>query len=344
MGTKIKDLIKTKEEISLDELSGKILAVDSFNVLYKYLTTIRQRDGSPLMDSKSQITSHLSGIFNRTTDLMLKNIKEIFVFDGKSPKLKTKEQERRSKIKQEAEILLKKAKAVGNEEDIRKYSGRTARLTSSMIEESKELIQALGLPIIQAPAEGEAQASKIVENNDAYAVASEDFDCIIFGATRLIKNLSISGKRKKINSFTYITIKPELIKLSDVLNDNSIDRDELIVISMLAGTDFNIGGIPGIGAIKGLKLVKKYKKDFNTLFKEVEWDSYFKTPWQEIFNLIKNMPTTNNYKIEFRDPDFAKIKEILVTRHDFSEERVNNKIEKIKKSMKPAQSSLNKWF
>lgn len=348
MGTKIKEII-TSEEITLDDLSGKTLAVDSFNILYQFLTTIRQRDGSPLMDSKARITSHLSGLFNRTVDLLEKDIKEIFVFDGKSPDLKKKEQQRRLNIKKEADLKLMEARAEGNKEEIRKYAGRTARLTSEMIEESKKLIKALGLPVVQAPAEGEAQASEIVKLGKAYAVASEDFDSLIFGAPILIKNLSISGKRKKTKTLGFITIKPKRIILSEVLNKNSIDQEQLIAIAMLVGTDFNIGGIPQIGIKKSKELIKKFGKDFDSMFKECRWDDYFDVSWYEVFNLIKNMPKKKEFDLKFTDPNIDEIKNILVKNHDFNEERIDSKLSRLlkrkaEKNKEKSQSSLNKWF
>jgi len=348
MGTKIKDII-TSEEITIDDLSGKTLAVDSFNRLYQFLTTIRQRDGSPLMDSRLRITSHLSGLFNRTIDLLEKDIKEIFVFDGKSPDLKKREQQRRSKIKKEADLKLMAARAQGNTEDMKKYAGRTARLTSEMIEESKALIKALGLPVVQAPAEGEAQASEIVRAKKAYAVASEDFDSLIFGAPILIKNLSISGKKKKTKTLGFITIKPERIILSDILYKNSIDQDQLIAIAMLVGTDFNIGGIPQIGIKKAQNLIKKFGKDFDSMFKECRWNDYFDYSWNEVFNLIKNMPKQKEFDLKFTAPNIDEIKNILVKNHNFNEERIDSKLSRLlkikrKKNKEKSQSSLSKWF
>lgn len=101
MGVNIKDLL-LMHEISIDELKGKVLAVDSFNMLYQFLTTIRTPDGKPLMDSKGNVTSHLIGLFSRTTQFMAKGIKPIFVFDGEKPVLKaaTIEKGRKSSMRQ----------------------------------------------------------------------------------------------------------------------------------------------------------------------------------------------------------------------------------------------------
>ena len=331
MGVAFKDIIITKET-DLDFFKNKIIVLDAYNILYQFLTTIRSRDGTPLMDSKGHVTSHLVGLFSRTVNLMQRNIKLVFVFDGKPPELKQKTQEERSNLKLEAEKKYLEAKKKGDEEEMKKYASRTSRLSKEMVEESKEIISLLGLPIVQAPSEGEAQASCIVKENKGYAVGSQDFDSLIYGSTKLVRNLSISGRRKKGKTIGYETINPELIDLSENLNNLGIDQNQLITLAMIIGTDYNPGGIKGIGPKNALKLVKQHKSDFDELFKEVKWDENFDFPWTEVYYLIKKIPTTNNYKLEWNEIDFKKIKELLVEKHDFSEERIKKTLEKLKKS------------
>mgnify|MGYP000754716991 CR=1 FL=1 len=81
MGINLKDLV-VKKEISFSDLSGKKIAIDSFNILHQFLAAIRQRDGTPLMDKNGNITSHLIGLFNRTANILEAGIKPCFVFDG----------------------------------------------------------------------------------------------------------------------------------------------------------------------------------------------------------------------------------------------------------------------
>ena len=336
MGVAFKDLI-VGEETSIKELGGKIFVVDAYNMLYQFLSSIRSRDGSLLMDSKGSITSHLVGLFSRTTNLMINNLKLAFVFDGKPPALKEKERMRRREIKVEAKKQYEKAKEKGDTDLMKKYASRTSVLIPEMLDEAKKLIKALGLPVIQAPSEGEAQAAHIVKKGKAYAVVSQDFDSLLYGSPLIIKNLSILGKRKKADKLSYAIIKPELINLSEALNNLNIDNDQLIAAAMLVGTDYNIGGIKGIGPKNALSLVKKYKKDFDSLFKEVEWDKTFDFKWTEIYYLIKKMPVTDDYEIKFKDIDEKKIFDLLVKQHDFSEERVNNTIQKLLKEKEAKQ-------
>ena len=343
MGTAITELLKSKE-ISIEDLRGKKLAVDAQNQLYMFLSNIRQADGSLLMDSKGQVTSHLMGILNRFSNLLENVIKPVFVFDGETPELKHAERERRKEIKIEAQKKYEEAKQKEDIDEMKKYAARTSRLTSQMIEEAKALIQAMGMPIIQAPMEGEAQAAYMAKKGDVYAVISQDADCFLFGAPLLVKNLTISRKRKKTGTQTYALLNPEIVSLSENLKELELEQDQLIVLAMLVGTDFNVGGIKGIGPKKALTLFKKYGNNFDALFKEAKWDDYFDYPWKKVFDLLKNMKTTDHYKLEWRDPDSEEMLKILVEKHDFSEERVKNVIEKLKNSEDKKQKGLGDFF
>lgn len=341
MGVAFKDLIASKE-IELDFLKDKIIILDAYNVLYQFLTTIRGRDGTLLMDSKGNVTSHLVGLFARATNLMHRGIKIAFVFDGKPPELKQKTAEQRNSIKLEAEKKYIEAKKKEDIEDMKKYAPRMTRLTKEMVEESKKLISLLGLPVVQAPSEGEAQAAYMASKNKGFAVGSQDFDSLIHGATRLVRNLSIAGKRKRGKTLGYDTIKPELIDLSENLNILGIDQNQLIALAMIIGTDYNPGGIKGIGPKNALKLVKKHKTNLDNLFKEVEWGNSFEFPWTEVYYLIKKMPVTDDCELKWNDVDREGLFGLLAGEHDFSEERVKSSLEKFSKgNAKKQQKSLS---
>lgn len=345
MGTKILDIVP-KKEIDFKYLENKTLAIDAHLQLYQFLSTIRQRDGSLLTDSKGNTTSHLIGLFTRTAKLIQKKMKLIYVFDGKAPELKKGEWEKRRKAKNIAEKKYKEAAQVKDLELMKKYASRTSRLTKDMINEAKDLIRAMGMPVVQAPSEGEAQAAHIVNSGKAFAVATQDADSLIFGAHRVVKNLAISKRKKNIGTITYKGINIELITLSEVLNTLGIDQDQLIAISMLVGTDFNVGGIKGIGSKNALKLVKKHGDNLDAMFKEVNWNDFFDFPWTDLYYLIKKMPITDEYSLDWRDIDSNKVKEILCEKHDFSEERVDKTLGKLisKKSLPKTQKGLNQWF
>ncbi len=207
MGTDLKD-IAVRKEIEFSDLSNKKLVVDSMNVIYQFLSSIRQQDGSLLTDSKGNPTSHLVGLFNRMSRLRKMGIQLAFVFDGKKPELKRREVERRIELKKQAQIEYEIAKEREDIAAMRKYAARTSLLTKEMIEESKELLDAMGFPIIQAPSEGEAQAAFMVKQGDFYAEVSQDYDCLLFGVPKLVQNLTLSEKKKSKNKLSYEKIKP----------------------------------------------------------------------------------------------------------------------------------------
>lgn len=339
MGVALKELVN-KKELELKDLKGRVLVFDAFNMLYQFLTTIRSADGNVLTDSQGRVTSHLIGLFSRVSRFLEAEIKPVFVFDGKVPELKKAERERRKELKVEAKAKYEIAVQEEDVESMKKYAARTSRLTDEMIEDAKELLRAFGIPIIQAPSEGEAQAAFMVKKGDAYACVSQDYDSLLFGCPILIHNLSIAGRKRKIRGIGYRTVKPEMIHLSELLNELGIDIEKLIALGMLVGTDYNIGGIKGIGPKNALKLVKQYS-DFDQLFNELKWDEFFPYSWREVFNLFKNVEVTNDYSLKWGAIKKEELVKLLVEDHNFSLERVNASLEKLNKGEeKKKQMSL----
>lgn len=327
MGVNLKDLFE-RSEISIDSLSGKCIAIDAFNMIFQFLSTIRGRDGSLLKDSHGNVTSHLVGLFSRTTHLVLAGVLPVFVFDGKAPVLKQGEQARRLAVKKDAEKEYEKAVEKGDVAAMRKFAARSIYLDASMIDDAKKLISVLGLPVVQAPSEGEAQAAHIVKNGDAWAVGSQDYDSLVHGASRLIQNLSITGKRKNPKTLVYRTVSPELLELKKNLDLLGINQKQLIMLAMLVGTDYNPGGIKGIGPQKALKLVREFKKP-DELFAEVKWGEHCGVPWQDIVDLFENMPVSDDYEIKFSQIDSGALIKFLVDGHDFGVERISSVIKNV---------------
>lgn len=344
MGVAIKELLYSKE-ISINQLRGQVIAVDAMNMIYQFVTTIRQHDGTPLKDSNGNVTSHLTGLFARVTKLIEKGLKLVFVFDGKMPDLKKDERIRRDKLKQKALEAYQKAESENDVAGMKKFAGRSTRITKEILQESKDLLTALGIPIVQAPSEGEAQAAYMVSQGDADYVASQDIDCIIYGATKVVRNLSLSQKRKKLNALTYTKVLPEVMELDKILNQLELNLDQIRVLAILVGTDFDVGGVKGIGPKKGLQLVKEFGDNFEGLFKKVKFEESFPAGWKAVFNTIKNMPTTPDYNLEWNEINSEAIIDLLVTKHNFSKERVLDKLESLEKNkLKSQQTNLGNFF
>ncbi|KPV61597.1 MAG: Flap endonuclease 1 [Candidatus Bathyarchaeota archaeon BA1] len=338
------DIIIPKKTITLDELSGKSLAIDAYNTLYQFLAIIRQPDGTPLKDRQGRITSHLSGILYRTSNLYEKGAKVVYVFDGEPPELKEAEIKRRMRIKEEATIKYEEALKRKEIEKARMYAQMTSRLKDEMVNDAKRLLTLMGVPWVQAPSEGEAQASYMAAKGDVWAVVSQDHDSLLFGAPQLVRNVTISGRRKLPRKKVYIEVVPEIVELDRALNELGITHEQLIDIGILVGTDFNPEGVKGIGPKTALKLVKEHgslEKLLPTL-KEAE----FPVEPQRIREIFLHPKVTDNYRIAWREPNAEGIVGFLCRERDFSEERVQKALEKMTEGVRKVKGklTLEAWF
>ncbi|MBD3312708.1 flap endonuclease-1 [archaeon] len=323
MGVDLKDLVP-RSNVSIDDLEGKKLGVDAFNWLYQFLSIIRQRDGTPLKDSKGRVTSHLTGLFYRTAKLLEAGVKLCYVFDGKPPEFK-KVTASRVKRRKKARKAYEKAKAAGDYEKAYSKAMQSSRLTSQMVIDAKKLLEAFGLPVIQAPSEGEAQAAFMTLKGDLYAAATQDYDAVLFGAPRVIRNLNITGRRRRGNA--YVSVSPELVLFDEVLKETSLSHEELVTLAVLIGTDYNPGGVKGIGPKRGLKLVKEHGVD---AWKEVNWDWDINPP--DIIGFFMNPPVLSDYELSWRAPDKDKIIKLLVDDYEFSRDRISSTLKKVMKA------------
>jgi flap endonuclease-1 len=339
----LKDLIP-KTPVKLEDLNGKSIAIDAYNALYQFLSIIRQPDGTPLKDSSGKITSHLSGLLYRTSNLVERGIKPIYVFDGVPPVLKAAEIERRKQVKAEATIRYEKAITEGKTSEARMYAQATTSMKDYMEEDSKRLLELMGLPWVQAPSEGEAQAAHMTKHGDADYCGSQDYDSLLFGATTLIRNITISGKRKLPSKNIYIDISPEIMTLEKVLKECEITYEQLIDMGILIGTDFNPDGIKGLGPKTALKLIKQYGTIENAL-QHIKNASFPAEP-QKIREIFLHPKVTDNYKLEWKEANIEGIIDFLVREKDFSEDRVRKALERMQEGSKKAKSktTLEKWF
>ena len=333
MGVALRDIIaEYKTPVTWEALPG-VAAIDANNALYQFLTIIRQPDGTPLMDRRGRVTSHLSGILFRMASFMEKGIKPVFVFDGKPSALKQATIDERRKLRETAGEKWKEALERGDEEEAYKQARSSTRVDATIIGTSKDLLGLMGIPIVQAPGEGEAQASSMVANGDARYVVSQDYDTLLFGAPLLVRNLTVSGKRKIRGR--QITVSPERIVLADTLAGLHLTREQLIEIAILVGTDFN-PGIEGVGAKTGLKIVQK--GGFAAKLKEKQPD-FDPAPVIEMF---LHPPVTDEYSLAAGHPDAEGIRKMLCDGYDFSPERVDKAMEGF--TVKAGQKTLESWF
>lgn len=348
MGVNITPLIKeSKKVITFENLVGKRIAIDAFNTLYQFLAIIRGVDGSPLKDLQGNVTSHLSGLFNRTINLLEKNIKPLFVFDGPPNPFKFKEIERRRQIKREAVKKMQEAQDAEDLEEAVKHAQATSSLNKEMIEEGKDLLKAMGIPVMEAAQDGEAQASYLVSKDIAWAVGSQDYDSMLFGASRIVRNLSQNRTRKVRN--TTVNVELEWITLPKLLEENIITREQLVDIGILTGVDF-FPGVEGIGAKTALKLVKEYGSIDALIEQKVE---VHKAPLDLDLNeinqvraiFLKPAVITDFPSPQWHRPNMNKIVEILVEKHNFNKERVESALARLMStSSTQTQRTMDTFF
>jgi flap endonuclease-1 len=325
MGVNLSTLVQPTS-IQLKDIRGKKAAIDAPNILYQFLSIIRQRDGTPLKDSQGRITSHLAGLLYRTSHLVEHNIKPVYVYDGKPHPLKKKILDKRREVKEKAAIEWQKALKIGDIEEARKKAQQTSRLTSELIGESKHLLDALGIPYVTSLSEGEAQASQMTQDGTVDITASQDFDSLLFGSPFLIRNLTITGKRKLPGKKKWVEIQPEKIILSDVLKTHKITYKQLVEIAILVGTDFN-EGIKGIGPVNGLKLIKKYGS-LDKIITTEKINQNTLENYEEIMKIFLEPQIIRNISLHWRPIDKEATIRFLCDEHQFSLNRVQSALEK----------------
>jgi flap endonuclease-1 len=339
----LRDIVP-KTVVNLGDLGGKTIAIDAFNAIYQFLSIIRQPDGTPLQDSSGKVTSHLSGLLYRTSNLVEMGIKPIYVFDGAPPVLKREEIERRKQFKVEAAVHYEKAVAKGDTQKMRMFAQATTSMKDYMKEDSKKLLELMGLPWIQAPSEGEAQAAHMTRKGISDFCASQDYDSLLFGAPMLLRNITISGRRKLPSKNVYVDIVPETISLQETLKDLEVTYEQLVDIGILIGTDFNPDGIKGLGPKTALKLIKEHGTIEAALphIKNAQFSHSPKTI-REVFLCPQ---VTDNFKIEWREPDVEGIVNFMVRQKEFSEDRVRKAVEKMQQGAQKqkCKTTLEKWF
>jgi len=337
LGVNLRGLMP-KTTVDLKSLSGKSIAIDAYNALYQFLAIIRQPDGTPLKNHTGRITSHLSGLLYRTSNLVEMGIKPVYVFDGVPPALKEVEIKRRMRVKEEATVKYEQALRAGRLEEARTYAQATSRLKDYMKEDAVRFLNLLGIPWVQAPSEGEAQAAHLAKKGDTNLCASQDYDSLLFGAPQLVRNVTISGRRKLPRKRVYIQVVPEIVELDRVLEELDVTRQQLVDIGILLGTDFNPEGVKGIGPKTALKLIKQHGSLENLL--PTLKEAAFPVEPQRIREIFLHPKVTDHYQLAWKEPDTKGVIDFLCRERDFSEERVRKALDKMTEGLRKVRGKV----
>ena len=341
LGTNLTPII-VKKNINLEDLKSKSLAVDANNVLYQFLSLIRTPNGTPLMDSRGNITSHLVGLMFRSTRLIHDyGIHLVFVFDGKPPQLKEREIEKRREARKKATQEYEKALKMGDYATAWSKAVMTSRLTKPLIDDAKRLLGLLGIPYFQAPSEGEAQTAYMAKKGDVWAANSRDYDSLLFGAPRLVRYVAISGKEFLPSKGVSRPLEPEFISLENLLSHHKITREQLVDLAILIGTDFN-EGIRGIGPKTALRLMRKHGR-----LEDLPEDLTSKLPtqYEEIRNIFLKPKVADEYQTEWGELQEEELYKFLCDQRDFSRQRVETVVQRMRRFYSDkTQVSLGKWI
>jgi len=340
MGLDLKSLL-VRDKTKLESFTNKIVAIDAYNAIYQFLAIIRGPEGLHLTDTQGRVTSHITGLLYRNINFLSLGIKPVYVFDGKPPSLKSAEIEHRKQIKKDATVKYERAVSEGKMEDARKFAQQTTSMKDGMVEDSKHLLDLFGIPYIQAPSEGEATAALLTTTGHADVAASQDFDSILFGAKKLVRNFTNSGRRKLPNRNTYIEIEPEIIDYKKNLEALGITREQLIDVGILIGTDFNPDGFERVGPKTAIKMIKEYGKleNITQIQEQLEMIDY-----NAIRKIFLEPEVATVKKIEFGEVKYDDIINYLSNERSFSRERVNSSLNRLKKSLEKKSQTLEKWF
>ncbi len=340
MGLDLKQLC-VRDRTNLESFTSKIVAIDAYNAIYQFLSIIRGPDGLPLTDYNGKITSHISGLFYRNINFLSLGIKPVYVFDGRPPSLKSAEIQRRKQVKKDATIKYEKAISEGNYVEAKKFAQQTSVLRDDMVDESKKFLDLFGIPWVQAPSEGEATAAQMTISGQAYASASQDFDSLLFGAKKLVRNFTNSGRRKLPNRNTTIEVEPEIIQIDKTLSSLGVTRAQLVDIGILIGTDFNPDGFERIGPKTALKMIKDNGslENISQIQEKLEEIDY-----KQIRDIFLNPHVADVSEIKFGDVDYSGVVNYLTKERSFSLDRVDASLNRLRKALEKKSHNLEQWF
>lgn len=343
MGANLTPLVP-REKIGLEGVAGKTLAVDALNAVYQFLALVRDRRGELMRNERGLVTSHLIGLATRYSKLALENkCRFIFVFDGPPHPLKRVEIERRREIRERALEEYERLIEAGDYERAFSKAVVAASVDEWIIDSSRKLIQLMGFPVVDAPADAEAQAAFIVSRGEAWAVSSQDWDSLLYGSPRLVRYLTLTGFEWLPSKRVARRLEPELVELERVLAALGISRRQLVEIAVLSGTDFN-RGVKGVGPRRAYKLVKTYGS-LDRLPSDIR--RALPENYLEVVELFLNPPVRVDYGIEFREPDEEGLYRFLVEENNFSRKRAELVVERLRRAWREAglsQRGLEEYF
>jgi len=313
------------EDVAFDELGGSVVAVDAHNWLYRYLTTtVKFTADGKYTTSDGEEVANLIGVVQGLPKFFEHDLTPVFVFDGAVTDLKDDEVEKRREQRERYEDELETAREAGDTTRIAKLDSRTQRLTETIVQTTRELLELLDVPVVDAPAEGEGQASYMARQGDVDYVGTEDYDALLFGAPFTLRQLTSSGD-------------PELMAFEETLERHDITWEQLVDAAILMGTDFN-EGISGIGPKTAIKAISVHGDLYAVL--EARGDHIDHA--DRIRDLFLDPAVSDDYEIPAEvNPDLDAAKRYVTEQWEVDAEEVARGFERIDDSV--VQTGLDRW-
>ncbi|CDJ44164.1 flap endonuclease-1, putative [Eimeria tenella] len=323
-------------------LLGRVVAVDTSMALYQFLTAVRDAQTlGNLTDESGKVTSHLAGMLSRVTRMLEQGIRPVFVFDGEAPEEKATELERRRERREAAAAAAAAAAEAGDAAELRKQLARSVRVTREQNEDVKRLLLLLGLPLLQAPGEAEAQCAALARAGKVWAAATEDADALTFGAPILLRNLTFSDSSSSSSSSAAAAAaggrgQPVVsIHLDAVLQQLQLSMDQFIDFCILCGCDY-CSSIKGVGPRTAYQWIRD-RGSIEAVLASLKGDK-FQVPdnfcFQRARCCFKQPAVAAPHTLAFKwaDLDEQGLKQFLVNERTFSEARVEVYIQRLRKA------------
>jgi flap endonuclease-1 len=313
------------ETVSFDELSGSVVAIDAHNWLYRYLTTtVKWTSDDVYTTSDGTEVANLIGVVQGLPKFFEHDLTPVFVFDGAVTELKDNEVQARREQREKYEAQLEDAREEDDTVAVARLESRTQRLTDTIVETTRGLLSLLDVPVVDAPAEGEAQAAVMARKGQVDYAGTEDYDALPFGSPLTIRQLTSKGD-------------PELMDLDATLDDHDLTWEQLVDVAILCGTDFN-EGISGVGPKTAVSLVHEH----GDLWGVFEAEGYSVKHADRIRGLFLDPPVVDEPDFDTElSPDVGAARAYVTERWEVDPDEVARGFERIEESL--VQTGLDDW-
>ena len=312
-------------EVAWDGVAGSVVAVDAHNWLYRYLTTtVKWTNDEVYTTGAGEEVANLVGVVQGLPKFFDHDLTPVFVFDGGVTDLKDDEVAERREQRERAEERLADAEKRGDTVEAARLEARTQRLTDVILETTRNLLGLLDVPVVDAPAEGEAQAAYMARRGDVDYAGSEDYDTLLFGAPLTLRQLTSKGD-------------PELMDLDATLDRHGITLEQLIDVAILCGTDFN-PGVDGVGPKTALDAVETH----GDLWRALDAKGWTVANADRVRGLFRDPPVTDDYALDTDlNPDVSAARAYVTDEWEVDADEVGRGFERIESAL--VQTGLDRW-